>query len=362
MPRVLVISPDPGSWSGGVERFCYLLSAVLGEGGHEVRLAGPNRRTGRWSMRLGTKSLAESASVPTSLPGWQPDVLVTNGFLGGLVRPRSTPVIHVFHGTMIGHALRAGSGEVLRQRIRAGLGGGLAEAVSSVGAVNVAVSESAAREAHIYYRARIERVIPNCVDTTCFCPVPLSEARRTFRLDESGRYALFVGNAEPRKGWNVALEACRQAGFELLAAGPKPIAGAHNFGVVAPDRLPQLYGAADCVVLPTRYEACSYVVLEALACGVPLVTTEVGWIPTLLAHVPRYRALIAAPRPEAFAAVLGRLQDDTIATAVTEARDYVLAHSSIASFADEWGDLVADVARGPRRERHAHGQATVGVG
>jgi glycosyltransferase involved in cell wall biosynthesis len=362
MARVLVISPNPGGSGGGVERFCDLLTSVLDERGHDVRVAGPSRRTGRWSMRLGIKALAESASVPTSLPGWQPHVLVTNGLVGGLTRPRGMPVIHVFHGTMVGHARSTGRGEVLRQRVRSGVGGGLAELLASIGAVNVAVSESAAREAHTYYRARIERVIPNGVDTTSFHPLARSDGRRAFQLDESGRFALFVGNAEARKGWDVALEACRQAGFELLAAGPKPIAGAHNLGLVAPDRLPQLYGAADCVVLPTRYEACSYVVLEALACGVPLVTTEVGWIPTLLAHVPRYRALIAAPRPEAFAAVLGRLQDATIATAVTEARDYVLAHSSIASFADEWGDLVADVARGPRREGHVHGQATVGVG
>jgi glycosyltransferase involved in cell wall biosynthesis len=361
MPRVLVISPSPGSSSGGVERFCHLLEAALGERGHDVRLAAPTRRTGRWSMRLGTKALAESASVPTSLPGWQPDVLVTNGLLGGLMRPRETPVIHVFHGTMIGHALRAGHGEVLRQRIRAGLGGGLAEILASPGAVNVAVSESAAREAHTYYRARIERVIPNGVDTACFSPIPRSEGRRSFRLDKSARYALFVGRAEAGKGWDVALEACRRAGFELLAAGPKPIAGAHNLGVVAPNQLPLLYAASNCVVLPTRYEACSYVVLEALACGVPLVTTEVGWIPTLLAHVPRYRALIANPEPDAFTAVLDRLQDDGVATAVAEAREYVVAHGSIASFADEWGDLVARVALKRGGRESAHERATVGV-
>jgi glycosyltransferase involved in cell wall biosynthesis len=288
-------------------------------------------------------------------------VVVTNGFLGGLVRPRGTPVIHVFHGTMVGHALRADRGEVLRQRIRAGLGGGLAEVLASMGAVNVAVSESAAREAHTYYRTRIEHVIPNGVDTTCFRPLPRSEGRRAFRLDSSGRYALFVGRAEPGKGWDVALEACRQAGFELLAAGARPIAGALNLGVVAPDRLPLLYAASNCVVLPTRYEACSYVVLEALACGVPLVTTEVGWVPTLLAHVPRYRALIAAPQADAFAAVLGRLQDEEIATAVAEARDYVHASCSLESFAKAWGELVAGVAHRTSPERHAREQAPVGV-
>jgi glycosyltransferase involved in cell wall biosynthesis len=252
---------------------------------------------------------------------------------------------------MIGHAVSVGRREVLRQRIRSGVGGGLAELLASTRAVNVAVSQSAAREAHTYYRARIELVIPNGVDTTCFSPIPRSDARRAFRLDASARFALFVGNAEPRKGWDVALDACRRAGFELLAAGPKPIVGAHNLGVVEPDRLPLLYAASNCVVLPTRYEACSYVVLEALACGVPLVTTKVGWVPTLLANVPRYRALIANPELDAFAAVLGRLQDDEIATAVAEARDYVVARCSIASFAEEWGDLVARVAHRTTRAR-----------
>jgi glycosyltransferase involved in cell wall biosynthesis len=342
MARVLIISPDLAADSGGVERFCALLASALRYAGHEVRFAGPARRTGRWAMRFALKPLIESSSVPVRLGDWEPDLIVTNGFLGGLSR-RGARVVHVFHGTMAGNALNVGRGEVLRARLRTALGGGLAEMLASRGSVNVAVSDSAADEARRFYRCRVDRVIPNGVDTSLFQKGSRSMARDELGLEQEAQLALFVGRAEPGKAPEVALESCQRAGFELLVAGPRPIPGARHLGVVDSERLAMLYSACDCVVFPTRYEACSYVVLEALASRVPLVTTEVGWMRTFLACVPEYRVLVARPAPAEFARVLGRLDDPAVPAAVDAAYDWVRQHNSIEDFSKQWCALLGAV-------------------
>src|SRR4051794_27135925 len=82
MPRVLITTPSPTS-VGGVERFSVLLARVLTAGGHDVRLASPSRVPGRWAMRFALTPLLASRSVPARFDGWEPDLVVTNGFLGG---------------------------------------------------------------------------------------------------------------------------------------------------------------------------------------------------------------------------------------------------------------------------------------
>jgi glycosyltransferase involved in cell wall biosynthesis len=347
MAAVLIVSPNPGSSSaGGVERFCHLLASALRADGHDVRIAGPTRSTGRWATRFGLAALLESSSIPTSVGEWTPDILITNGLLGGIRRPRHVRVVHVFHGTMVGHVLNVGRAEPLRQRLRQGIGGGLAEAAAARRTLNVAVSESAAREARTFYRSRVHRVIANGVDTSTFKRRPQNDARRALGLPDDRSLALFVGRAEPGKGPEIALESCRRAGFELLVAGPRSIRGARNLGVFQPEALPVLYSACDCVVFPTRYEACSFVVLEALACAIPLVTTPVGWIPTLLRHVPSYSTLVAPADAMEFAHVLKRLRSDPPCEAVDAAHDWVHVNCSLERFGGEWRRLVAAVLEG----------------
>jgi glycosyltransferase involved in cell wall biosynthesis len=94
-------------------------------------------------------------------------------------------------------------------------------------------------------------------------------------------YVLAVGAVQKRKNQLAVLRAAREAGLPLVVAGPvKERAAAEELrrggarleGYVEIGRLVELYRGAACVVQASRYEGFGLPVLEAMACGTPVVT------------------------------------------------------------------------------------------
>lgn len=328
--------------AGGVERFSSLLAHALEGYDWQVELVSTERAPARWVARLGGGALQMSRWLSGAVERLDPDVVITNGELGALYSARR-PRIHVYHGTMVGHTI-ADVGTPMRQRARALIGDGLAEALSARGATRVAVSQGAAREVERCFRARVDAVIPNGVDVELFEPGDRDRARAELGLDADARYALFVGRIEGRKGGDLLEPAARAGGFELLVAGRDAPPSARHLGLLAPDRLALAYVAADVVLFPTRYEGCSFVVLEALASGTPLVTTAVGWMPEFLRALPDYRRLVVAPDVEDVAARLRTLDLAELDGLTSAAREWIVANNSLAVFERTWVELVDRVA------------------
>lgn len=342
--RALVVSPDPGNAAGGTERFCAALAGLLDRLGFEVELVGPPPKGPGWVERHGGSHLWQAASMPrqvrsSSRTAADADLIVTCGHLGWPGRWGGQRV-HVFVSNLV--RLAAHLDGHWHWRLRWGAAGGLAEALAARGALAVAISEQAAEDARRLYRARVDAVLPLGVDTEVFRPRNQGEARRRLGLAEGERYVLFVGRGEPGKGPDVALEACRRSGFELLAAGARPVAGCHALGVLSQEELAEAYAAADAVVLPTRYEGFGYVAVESVACGVPVVTTPTGWARDLARDVPAYRPWLVPPEPRAVAAALDRVRSDEARAAVAAARQYVLVHNTVAAFERRWTDWFAE--------------------
>ena len=179
--------------------------------------------------------------------------------------------------------------------------------------------------------SRIE-IVPPGVDHSIFNPACKSEARRLLNLSEQ-KTLLFVGRIQPLKGVDLAISTLaeledKDARLILIGSssgmeGPseqrritkmvKELGLTNRVLFVEPqpqEKLVNWYRAADVLLMPSRSESFGLVALEAAACGLPVVASEVGGLQTIVENgLSGY--LINDRDPWSYAAHVSKIIDDS---------------------------------------------------
>ncbi|HMW14553.1 MAG TPA: glycosyltransferase [Pseudomonadales bacterium] len=223
------------------------------------------------------------------------------------------PVTITLRGTEVPHAQG-----VQRNRLR--------QAVT--GATQLFTVSDSLRRLALELGAAPERllVVPNGVDRACFHPLDRQAARAELGLPAQARILITVGGLVERKGFHRVIAALptllqRHPQLHYLLVGGPCAEGniepqlreqvkalglegrVHFLGALPPQRLRLPLSAADLFVLPTRNEGWANVLLEALACGLPVVASDVGGNAEVI-NDPRLGTIVALEDQAALVAAI----------------------------------------------------------
>jgi len=178
------------------------------------------------------------------------------------------------------------------------------------------VSEDLANEI-ISLGAKPEKVMhyPNTVDMNRFKLLDKAECRKRLQLPEKDLIAIFTGHFIERKGPLRVLEALRkQKGRNVnaifIGRGEQEPSGEFvlHKGSVPNSQLAMWLGAADIFVLPTLHEGHCNAINEAMACGLPIISSD---IPEVRNQVPKGTGLLVDPSDtDAIAVAIEHLMSD----------------------------------------------------
>jgi len=204
--------------------------------------------------------------------------------------------------------------------------------------------------------------IPNGVDTGRFAPLAPAQKkalRSRLALPAEARIVIFVGRLAPEKRvdlltgiWRSVRQAVPRALLLILGSGPEEAGLKQRAGDgilflgSQPDVTPYLQ-AADLFVLPSAAEGLSLALLEALACGLPVIATSVGGNPEVIRHLETGWLTPPDDPPALTEAIVTLLEDEKLQSKLREnARAHAVQNYSLVKMADRLLDLYRQVLEG----------------
>lgn len=340
MMRILVLPsayPTAANPTQGI--FTANLVGALRRAAAEVRVLAPLPR--RWPWQVPRLAVPDDATEAVPYQSWSNRILLggwstfrltcsafaaaaRRAFSGGTWRP------HLIHAHFLCPAGLAAIPLGQRHGIPVTIGLGEGNLLQYENHIPLARLRSAARQAHgllcvspcnaDHARNRFQigpdrlLVLPNAADTERFRPRDRAALRETLGLPREPVLIAFAGPFTENKGaprLSQALADLEGVQAIFLGEGPhRPAArGAAFCGRVPAEDMPRWLAAADIFALPTRQEASSNAIAEAMACGLPIVTSD---IPNLRAMVPEAVGRFVPPDDmAALRAALRTLAHDT---------------------------------------------------
>lgn len=368
--RVMLLIPD--LTQGGAERQAVTLANGLAERGHEVSLA-LFRKKGAFLDLVG-----ESVTVHGLAKGGQADVVGFLVRLRSLVRRERPDVIYSFLGVpnLSALALRAsGVGVPVVWGIRASdvdlsKYGWMSRACHAMErrlapfADRIIINSEAGRR-HVAaqgYPAHSMMVVGNGIDVDAFRPNRESgrPLRREWGIPDSTVLVGVVGRLAPMKGHDMLIRAAAialrsasnlrfvcagEGGFrESLEsmAGESGVSG-HMVWAGSRSDMPAVYNALDLLCLPSVSEGFPNVLGEAMACGVPCVTTDVGDAARIVGDTG---LVVPSGDVDALGAALVKMADAVTRGNAPETRQRVVANFSVDVMVRKTEEILTAVVAG----------------
>ena len=351
----------------------------LGYGNRVVHVpAGPEHPMPKKELAEYIPQFVDGVNAFAKEKGIKYDIIHSHYWMSGIAAGSlsdlwaGTPIIHMFHtlGEMKNRIARTDAEREGEYRIN-----GEKQVLRRVDRVVVATLAELT-QLRFLYKADSSKmvVIPPGVDPGHFYPIPSDEAKMYVGLKPEDRMVLFVGRIEPLKGVDTLINAMcclklddKSRPVHLAIIGGDPSASREMMTVEMrklqalcdelalgqtvvflgkrdQDKLPYFYSAAEVLVMPSHYESFGMVALEAMACGTPVIASEVGGL-AYLVRDGETGFTIPAEEPDTLCEKLTWLLNDHVlhekmsSQAATYAQDY--AWDKIADqIVDEYKKLI----------------------
>jgi len=225
----------------------------------------------------------------------RPDLVHAHyGLSGWTAAWQPAPLVVSFCGDDLLGTPAAGGGLTPRSRLAVGMSRWAATRSAAIICKSAGLAAALPRERD----RRRAHVIPNGVDPARFHPGDRAASRDRLGLDHGEELVLFPHDPRQALQKRFALAEAAMAELRLRRPGARLL----QVSGVPPGQMPDYYRAADCLLLTSRSEGSPNVVKEALACGLPVVSVDVGDVRRWVERASG--GLIAADEPRELAGAL----------------------------------------------------------